>query len=147
MAKKDEGNQAQVSGDEVAPEQRDAEGNPAAARDGESVTAFADTVGAPTENNVNQFSPAEEAERQRAEAAPRSRTVTTFDGHDELEEARHGQASTHRATVGRVVVVDEDTEHDGEIYKAGVQDLPLDVADALISDDKAFEPAGKKQGR
>lgn len=140
-----QGNQAPVKGEDVAPEQRDADGNPAAARNGESVIAAADT--ASLEEQVNQFSPAEEMERARAETYPRAASVATFDGHDEPEDVRYGQAATHRSTVGRVVVVDEDVEYGGEVYKAGVQDLPLDVADALIGDNKAFEPAGKKQGR
>lgn len=128
-------------------DQKDSEGKPLAAKDGESVTAFADNEGSPQENELNQFTPEEEAERQRLEAFPRSPAVATFDGHDEVENARAGHASTSRSALGRVVVVDEDVEHGGELYKAGVQDLPLDVASALISEGSAFEPAGKKMGR
>lgn len=117
------------------------------AYEGESNTAFAENEGAPLEDEANELSPAEEAERQIAEYHPRSHQVQVFDGHEELEGARHGAASTHRALLGRVVVVDEDVLHDGELYKAGVQDLPLEVADALIEEGLAFEPAGKKMGR
>ncbi len=47
----------------------------------------------------------------------------------------------------RVVCVHKDTEHEGETIKAGTQVLPNAVADALISDDRAYEPGGKKRGR
>lgn len=144
MAKKDEGNTRAVSGEDVAPEQRDAEGNPAAARDGESAISGATSA---LEEQVNRMSPGEEAERQAAEAYPRAKTVRTFDGHDEPEEARQGFASTHRARVGRVVVVHEDVVRGDELYKAGTQDLPLEVADEMIANGEAYEPAGKKRGR
>lgn len=117
---------------------------PSALKDGESLegTFF-------KEENVNPMTPAEEAERQQAENYPNVTGVRTFAGsHEEgPEKARQGFAATHRAEIGRVVVVHEDTEHGGEVYKAGVQDIPLKVADALIGDGKAFEPAGKKKGR
>lgn len=91
--------------------------------------------------------PVAEAEKQQAENFPR---VTEFDfdpANHSVEEARPGRAATSRAIVGRVVIVEHDLIHDGEVYKAGVQDLPQDVADALISEGEAFEPAGKKRGR
>ena len=117
---------------------------PVALKDGESLegTSF-------YEENVNPMSAAEEAERQQAENYPNRSGVTTFEGQHEdgPEKARQGFAATHRAEVGRVIVLHEDTEHDGELYKAGVQDIPLKVADAFIKDGKAFEPAGKKKGR
>lgn len=142
MARKDQ----QVSGEQVAPEQRDAEGGPSAAREGEANLSHDANAGYGPEHDVARLTPEEEAERQRAEAFPRPRDVRVFEGH-EPEEARQGFASTHRAEIGRVVVVHEDVEHGGEVYKAGVQDIPLSVADALIGDGKAFEPAGKKKGR
>lgn len=144
MAKKD---QAQVSGDQVAPEQRDAEGNPSAAREGESDLAHVSNEGYSLEEQVNPMTPEEEMERQRAENYPRAAAVQTFEAHEEMEKARAGHAATSRAVVGRVVVVHEDVERDGEVYKAGVQDIPLDVADALVGEGLAFEPAGKKRGR
>ena len=128
MAKNEEQNQAQ--GQE----------EPSALRGGESVAA------APIEAKVNPMDAAEEAERQQAEQYPQG--VSSFKGqHEESEEARQGFASTSRARVGRVVVLHEDVEHDGEVYKAGVQDIPKKVADALMKEEKAFEPAGKKRGR
>jgi hypothetical protein len=120
-----------------------------AAKDGESVTALADVgeAGGSLEEKVNRMTPAEEQARQAEEQYP-SAGVTFAGQHEEgPEEARQGFAATSRATVGRVVVVHEDTVHEGELYKAGTQDLPLAVADALIADGKAFEPAGKKKGR
>jgi hypothetical protein len=102
------------------------------------------------EQQVSPFSPEEERDRQQLEGYPRP-PEEFFDPHGEdsrdPEPAKAGRAATHRADVGRVVVVDYDTIHDGEVYKSGVQDLPLDVADALISEGKAWEPAGKKRGR
>lgn len=147
--KKDEGNQSPVSGDQVAPEQRDAEGNPAAAKDGESDLTYAANDGySAEENEVNEFTPAEEAERQQAEQYPHIDTVTVFDPSTvKKEKARVGHGATHRAEVGRVVVVLEETMHDGELYRPGVGDLPLEVADALIKEGVAYEPAGKKKGR
>ncbi len=62
-------------------------------------------------------------------------------------EARFGPASTHLADLGRVVVVHRDTEHEGETYKAGTQDLPVKVADALIEKGAASEAEGVKKGR
>ena len=47
----------------------------------------------------------------------------------------------------RVVTVHNDTDHEGETIKAGTQVLPAHVADALIEDDRAYEPGGKKRGR
>jgi phosphoribosylaminoimidazole (AIR) synthetase len=118
-----------------------------AAKDGESITALADVNGGSLEEKVNRMSPAEEQARQAEEQYPH--LGVTFAGQHEEgpEEARQGYAATSRATVGRVVVVHEDTVHEGELYKAGTQDLPLEVADALIADGKAYEPAGKKKGR
>jgi hypothetical protein len=66
---------------------------------------------------------------------------------DSKNEARFGPASTHQADLGRVVVVERDTEHEGETYKAGTQDLPLEVADALIDKGAAHEAPGVKKGR
>ena len=130
--------------DEVQNNQAEREGEKPAAYNGESVSG-SESESRPVESNVNPMSPAEEAERQQAENYPRP--SQTFEKHDEAEKVRQGFASTSRARIGRVVVVHEDVEHDGELYKAGVQDLPVEVADALMADDKAFEPAGKKRGR
>ncbi len=127
-----------------AEERRDAEAksneNPAL-RGGESAPDR------PMEQRVNRMSPAEEMERQAAEAYPQN--VASFAGQHEEgpEEARQGFASTSRAVVGRVVVLHEDTEYEGEVYKAGTQDIPLSVADYFIGEGKAYEPAGKKKGR
>lgn len=65
----------------------------------------------------------------------------------EKDEPRFGQAASTPSEYGKVVVVHYDVEHDGETYKAGVQDLPVSVADALIADGSAYEPDGKKKGR
>jgi hypothetical protein len=125
-------------------EKRDAEAksneNPAL-RGGESVAEQ------PIEQRVNPMTPGEEMERQAAESYPQN--VASFAGQHEEgpEEARQGFASTSRAEVGRVVVLHEDTEYEGEVYKAGTQDIPLAVADSFIADGKAYEPAGKKKGR
>ncbi len=137
-------NDNQVSGDQVAPEQRNADGEPAAAKEGESLPV---SEVAPIEANVNPMSPGEEAERQALEAYPRASAVQTFDKHDEPEKVRAGYASTSRANVGRVIVLHEDREYEGEVYKAGVHDLPVDVADHFMGENEAFEPAGKKKGR
>lgn len=146
--KKDEGNQSPVSGEDVAPEQRDAEGNPSAAKEGESDLTFAANEGYALEDEVNELTPAEEAERQQAEQYPHIDSVTVFDPSTvKKEKARVGHGATHRAEVGRVVVVLEETMHDGELYRPGVGDLPLEVADALIDQGVAYEPAGKKKGR
>lgn len=102
------------------------------------------------EMQVRPFSDEEERDRQQLEGYPRL-PEEYFDPHGEdsrdPEPAKAGRAATHRADVGRVVTVDFDTIYDGEVYKSGTQDLPLDVADALISEGKAWEPAGKKRGR
>lgn len=90
--------------------------------------------------------PMAEAERQVRENYPRVRGDEFDPSEVEPEEARPGRAATSRADFGRVVVVEDDVLYDNEIYKAGVQELPLDVADALISQGDAFEPAGKKKG-
>lgn len=91
--------------------------------------------------------PAQEVERQQEENFPRL-AEDYFDPKEmEPEEPRQGRSATSRADIGRVVVVDHDVIHDGEVVKAGVQDLPLSVADALISEGAAWEPAGKKRGR
>lgn len=63
------------------------------------------------------------------------------------EEAVHGVAASDPAYEGKVVTLHHDQTHEGKLYKAGTQDLPADVADALIADEKAFEPGGKKKGR
>ncbi len=148
MAKNDKGNQAPVSGDQVAPEQRDAEGNPSAARDGESALSFA-AVNEAIENRVNPMTAEQESERQRAENFPNASSVTVFRGQHEdgPERVRAGYASTHRAVVGRVVVLHQDEVYEKEVYKAGTQDLPVDVADYFIGEGLAYEPAGKKKGR
>lgn len=84
---------------------------------------------------------------QQRENFPRV-TGEEFDPSEkEKEPVREGRAATSRSEVGRVVVVDYDCEYDGEIYKSGISDLPLDVADALIDEGLAWEPAGKKKGR
>lgn len=89
----------------------------------------------------------DESFKQQAENYPRAPAITFTPADHEPEEARAGRSATSRSKVGRVVVVENDEIYDGEVYKAGVQDLPLDVADALIGDGKAWEPAGKKRGR
>lgn len=47
----------------------------------------------------------------------------------------------------RVVTLHRDEEYDGKTYKAGTQEMPAEVADALIGQEKGFEPDGKKKGR
>jgi hypothetical protein len=63
------------------------------------------------------------------------------------DEARFGVAASDPAYEGKVVTLHRDAEHDGKLYKAGTQDLPVAVADAFIGEGKAFEPGGKKKGR
>ncbi len=63
------------------------------------------------------------------------------------KKATYGVAASDPAYEGRVVTLHRDQEHDGKLYKAGTQDLPVAVADALIAEEKAFEPGGKKKGR
>ncbi len=89
----------------------------------------------------------DETFKQQAENFPRVSEESFHPEEVESESPRQGRAATSRAIVGRVVVIEEDVIYDGEVYKAGVQDIPLDVADALIADNMAFEPAGKKRGR
>lgn len=47
----------------------------------------------------------------------------------------------------RVVTLHRDEEYDGKTYKAGTQEMPAEVADYLIGQEKGFEPDGKKKGR
>jgi hypothetical protein len=89
----------------------------------------------------------DESAKQQAENYPRVQAQTFRPEELEPEEPRMGRSATARAMVGRVVVIENDVIHDGEVYKAGVQDIPLDVADELIADGMAWEPAGKKRGR
>jgi hypothetical protein len=91
--------------------------------------------------------PVAEAEKQERENYPRVPEQVFDPAEHEVEEARYGQASSHRSVHGRVIVIEEDTIENNEVYKAGVGDYPADVADALIADGRAFEPAGKKRGR
>lgn len=91
--------------------------------------------------------PNEEVERQQVENYPRLAEDYFDPSEVEPEQPRQGHSATSRADIGRVVVVDFDVIHDGEVVKAGTQDLPLSVADALIADGHAWEPAGKKRGR
>ena len=65
----------------------------------------------------------------------------------ENNEQTTGVAASDQAYEGKVVTLHRDQELDGKLYKAGTQDLPVEVADALIEGEKAFEPGGKKKGR
>lgn len=135
--------------EDQAPEQTDAEGQPRAASEGESAPEWRPEA---KEERVNLeaggLTSAEEQERAAAQAYPRRSAQAVFDpAEDEVEPARVGHAATSRSEIGRVIVLDEDYEHDGELYKAGVQQQPVEVADALIAEGVAFEPAGKKRGR
>jgi hypothetical protein len=47
----------------------------------------------------------------------------------------------------RIVVVDEDMEHDGALYKAGNHDLPMGLAADLVDAEKAHVVYGKGKGR
>lgn len=109
----------------------------------------ADTVGL-LEAQARPYSDEEERDRQQLENYPR-KPEEYFDPHEDdardAEPLKAGRASTARADHGRVVVVDHDVLHDGEVYKGGTQDLPADIADALIGRGVAWEPAGKKKGR
>lgn len=62
------------------------------------------------------------------------------------EEAAFGQASSDRSEHGKLVVVDQDTEEGGKVYKAGAHDLPIEEAGALIAAEKGHEPDGKGKG-
>lgn len=132
----------------VPAELKDEKGEPLAAKEGDSVIAQADTKMVEPEQRVNRMSATEEIERQAAEQYARAPKRAWAGQHEEgPEEPRFGRASTHRSEFGRVVVLHEDQEYQNEIYKAGVQDLPLEVADHFIGEGVAFEPAGKKKGR
>jgi hypothetical protein len=91
--------------------------------------------------------PMADSMRQQAENYPRVSAEVFLPEEQEKEQARQGHTATSRADIGRVVVVDADCIVGGEVVKAGVQDLPLEIADSLISEGLAFEPAGKKRGR
>jgi hypothetical protein len=92
--------------------------------------------------------PAIEMEKQQAENFPRVQTEAFRPEEHEVEDIRDGMLATHRSLPGcREVIVEEDLLYDDEVIKAGVQPLPTEVADKLISDGMAFEPAGKKRGR
>lgn len=66
---------------------------------------------------------------------------------DKKDDVRYGQAASDPAEYGKIVTLHRDEEKDGKLYKAGTQDLPVDVANAFIDEGKAFEPGGKKKGR
>jgi len=139
-------NEKPVRGEDVAPEQRNAEGEPSAPKDGESVLAESDLRRDKAEE-VHELTPAEETLRQQAEQYPSTTGFEFFGQHEEGENSTFGHSSTARSRVGRVVIVHEDTELNGEVYKAGAQDIEREAADSLIADGLAFEPAGKKRGR
>ena len=89
-----------------------------------------------------------EMEKQQAENFPRVQKEAFRPEEHEVEDIRDGMLATHRSLPGcREVIVDHDLIYDDEVIKAGVQPLPTEVADKLISDGMAFEPAGKKRGR
>ncbi len=139
-------NEKPVKGENLAPEQQDSEGNPSAAKDGESVLAESD-LRRDLSESVHELTPAEEIFRQQRENYPRATGYEFAGQHEEWEGSTYGYASTDRSKLGRVVTVHEDTEIDGKVYKAGTQDLERESADALIAEGKAYEPAGKKRGR
>jgi hypothetical protein len=90
----------------------------------------------------------EEALVQQQENFPRAPKDAFRPEEHEVEEARGGYSATARSLPGcREVIVENDVIHDGEVIKAGVQPLPVDIADALIADNNAWEPVGKKRGR
>lgn len=131
----------------AAAQQQSSQDAPEAAYDGESNTNYSDGGGEELYAQVHEIDPAEEAELQRAEAFPRSYDVQVFDGHDRKLSLRKGFGATRQSELGRLVVIDEEVEHDGDVFKPGVVDLPAKVADALIDKGVAFEPAGKGKGR
>lgn len=98
------------------------------------------------ETQVNP-DPVEEQLRQQQENYPRLPEEYFDPTEHEPEEARVGAASTSRSSKGRWLVVENDVLYEGEVIKAGVDEYPSDVADALLSRGDAFEPAGKKGGR
>lgn len=63
------------------------------------------------------------------------------------EEAKFGVAASDPAEIGKVVTLHHDQNHEGREYKAGTQDLPVQVADHFLEEGLAAEPAGKKKGR
>lgn len=66
--------------------------------------------------------------------------------NEEKQEAVFGQASSDKSEHGRLVVVNFDCEEGDKLYKAGVHDLPVGEADALLDAEKAHEPDGKGKG-
>jgi hypothetical protein len=140
--------------DEAQPQHfvEDDEGNRAMATPQEDVAYGADqpdqvhTLEAPVSTDVDIMA---EHRRQQLQNYPRL-PEEYFDPHNidaEEKAARSGYAATARSSLGRWVVVDHDHKYEGEIIKGGVQELPTDVADALIADGVAFDPAGKQGGR
>ncbi len=92
--------------------------------------------------------PALEMEKQQAENFPRVQAEAFRPEEHEVEDIRDGMLATHRSLPGcREVVVEQDLIYENEVIKAGIQPLPTEVADKLIGDGMAFEPAGKKRGR
>ena len=90
----------------------------------------------------------EESAKQQAENFPRVPVESFRPEEHETEVARGGYTATARSLPGcREVVVEQDLIYEGEVVKAGVQPLPVEMADALIADNMAWEPAGKKRGR
>lgn len=96
---------------------------------------------------TNPIDPMAEAEKQQEQNYPRLPEEYFDPKEQEPEEARVGAAATSRSSVGRWVVVEHECLHGDEAFMPGVQELPGGVADALIAEGLAFEPAGKKGGR
>ena len=93
--------------------------------------------------------PHEERDRQQQENYPRL-PREYFDPHGEdKQELRplNKYGRTSQSSYGRLVLVEQDVLYDGEVYKAGMQQLPAEEAEALIDAGLAYEPAGKGTGR
>lgn len=92
--------------------------------------------------------PLDEQLKQQQENYPRL-PANFFDPHEDndVSETPSGAGVNTKGTFGRLVTVDEEVLFDGQVYNPGLQELPLDVADALIEAHVAWEPAGKGRGR
>lgn len=83
--------------------------------------------------------PVEAQERQRAEAYPRMPQMY-FDPEEHMEDRE-----LYVSMAGTCfVTVDHELVHDGRAILSGYQELPKDIAQYLVSEGLAYEPAGQK---
>jgi hypothetical protein len=97
----------------------------------------------------HQFGPDPEYHVDRQAEANYPRLPEEFFEPSELERLPldNDRQATRQSLIGRLVVVENDVEHNGRVIKAGTKDLDLETADALIERGDAWEAAGKGMGR